>query len=107
MRKDLPPSFKGVIAFGYPLVHPTQHRERKFAGLLKEDRLLFISGTKDAFMNFKLLGQAIERSPAQSNVIRILGGDHGLKCSKLLEEECNAFICTSIVEFLSQNVSCE
>ena len=80
----LPPSFGGVICFGYPLVHDTQHREAKLAELPASARVLFLSGTKDAMMDLALMERSLASSPAAAGctVVKITDADHSMGFSK-------------------------
>eukprot|EP00747_Dinoflagellata_sp_TGD_P170889 gnl/TRDRNA2_/TRDRNA2_203627_c0_seq1.p1 gnl/TRDRNA2_/TRDRNA2_203627_c0~~gnl/TRDRNA2_/TRDRNA2_203627_c0_seq1.p1 ORF type:complete len:241 (-),score=29.93 gnl/TRDRNA2_/TRDRNA2_203627_c0_seq1:56-778(-) len=90
MRRLLPPSCRGIIAFGYPLLHPTQHREKKLLELPASTPVLFISGTRDAFAgDFSLLKATLARAACgrKCALVKIEGGDHSLKCPASLEEQ--------------------
>ncbi len=80
MRQQLPPDVAGVIAMGYPLVHSSQHRERKLMELPSSARVLFVSGTSDNFMDFDLLSDCLAASPAADglSVHRVPGAGHSM-----------------------------
>ena len=80
MRQQLPPDVAGVIAMGYPLVHSSQHRERKLTELPSDARVLFVSGTADTFMNFQLLRDCFAASPASRGLIvhSVPGAGHSM-----------------------------
>ncbi|CAE7241328.1 unnamed protein product [Symbiodinium sp. CCMP2592] len=100
-RQKLPKSCKGIIAFGYPLIHPTQQREKKLTELPASSKALFISGTKDPFAgNFKLFESALQRAKCKHRLVKVLGGDHGLKCSKAMEEGTVSTICEAVSRFV-------
>jgi hypothetical protein len=81
MRKQLPPEVCGVLAMGYPLVHASQHRERKLMELPPDARVLFLSGTADHFMDFGLLREYIATSPAAAGleVCEVMGANHSVE----------------------------
>ncbi|CAJ1431262.1 unnamed protein product [Effrenium voratum] len=100
-RKQLPSCVKGVIAFGYPLVHPTQHREKKILELPSTCRVLFISGTRDPFAgDFKLMEQTLKKARCKSKLVKVDGGDHSLKCPKSLEAAAVSGIEAALQQFI-------
>mmetsp|Transcript_1418 Transcript_1418/g.3620 ORF Transcript_1418/g.3620 Transcript_1418/m.3620 type:complete len:215 (-) Transcript_1418:48-692(-) len=101
LRRQLPKNCHGIIAFGYPLVHPSQHRERKLLELPASCKVLFISGTKDPFAgDFKLFEKTLSKTKFQSPLVKVDGGDHGLKCPKQLEEGAVSTIREALRRFI-------
>lgn len=99
--RQLPSNVKGIIAFGYPLVHPTQHREKKLLELPPGTRVLFISGTRDPFMgDFKLMENTLKKSKLRHTLVKVEGGDHGLKCPKSQEDLAVSNIQEAIKAFI-------
>ncbi|CAE8627205.1 unnamed protein product [Polarella glacialis] len=102
-RRQLPRSCRGIIAFGYPLMHPTQRREQKLLELPESTKILFISGTRDSFAgDFSLLETTLGRAACGKNcrVVKVEGGDHGLKCRKSLEETALQTVREALTGFL-------
>ncbi|CAK9076508.1 Testis-expressed protein 30 [Durusdinium trenchii] len=101
VRKQLPHNVQGIIAFGYPLLHPTQHRERKILELPASTRVLFLSGTRDPFMgDFKLLKGTLKKAKCKHTLVKVEGGDHSLKCSKGQEDSVVSTIQEAIEAFV-------
>eukprot|EP00930_Biecheleria_cincta_P077254 TRINITY_DN64539_c0_g1_i1.p1 TRINITY_DN64539_c0_g1~~TRINITY_DN64539_c0_g1_i1.p1 ORF type:complete len:237 (-),score=34.58 TRINITY_DN64539_c0_g1_i1:132-842(-) len=103
IRKQLPPNCKGLIAFGYPLVHPTQRRETKLMELPASSNILFISGTRDNFAgDFKLLEGTLlkARCGRRCRIVKILGGDHSLNVAKSLKESTAQTIRDAVKQFI-------
>lgn len=118
-RSTLPASFAGAIFFGYPLLHPTQHRETVLQKIPRCVPALLISGTRDSFMgNFKLLEDALvvpglharsagpEVGLVSSKLLprlfvsKVQDGDHSLACPKKAEERTNHCVHAALSEFL-------
>jgi len=102
-RRQLPKTCRGIIAFGYPLVHPTQRRERKLLELPRAARVLFISGDRDDFAgDFRLLEKTLSRAACGGNcaVAKIAGGDHSIQCPKACEGEAVAKIRAAVAGFV-------
>ncbi|CAE6949054.1 unnamed protein product [Symbiodinium natans] len=101
LRRQLPRSCQGIIAFGYPLIHPTQKRENKLMDLPVSTKALFISGTKDPFSgDFKLFEKTLKKLRCKTRLVKVLGGDHGLKCARALEEGAVSTINDAVSHFV-------
>ena len=100
-RKELPENVQGIIAFGYPLLHPKQHRERKLLELPSSLRVLFVSGTRDPYMgDFQLMKTTLKKAKFKHTLVKVEGGDHGLKCPKSYEDAAVSSIQEAIQTFL-------
>ncbi|KAL1915602.1 uncharacterized protein VTP21DRAFT_6726 [Calcarisporiella thermophila] len=82
------PKVLGVMCFSFPLRNPSSknsqsQREEILIDIPSAIPVLFVSGTKDGMCDLKLLKSVREKMNAESELIKIVGGDHGLNVGKV------------------------